>query len=354
LREGVEMWRQMNTVNTVVATTGSERKSIPNNWPLLYPNIVKFITWLKDEVEKDGTHPLLIMLRGSDRIRQGDAEYRNHELAQLDSDLAELEGTPGISRVIMKMRNDTEFFDERSVLWFGAKYKRRGSLVEFIPEETTRQTPDIGLVDPKTRLKAVIEVKHLDLIAAVNLVIQAIQGTTSRFVVDIRIQDELLYENQADNLARIIIDKLRDLSASTDGVAPYSQEWPKRWRFDLIPNADGELRPTAVRFVHWGRTLEVPKVRDRLVRVLNKARGQLLDYSPNGINIIAVYVDDSSIKEDIAKEALYKDPGLFVSADYREITALQYVVQRIVPDEELLPNRNNRHFENGNLGSLKL
>jgi hypothetical protein len=106
--------------------------------------------------------------------------------------------------------------------------------------------------------------------------------------------------------------------------------------------------------VHWGRTLEVPKVRDRLVGILNKARGQLLDYSPEGINIIAVYVDDSSIKEDIAKETLYDDPGLFQSLDYQGITALQYVVQRVVPDEELFPNPKNMHFKNGDLESLKL
>jgi hypothetical protein len=92
-----------------------------NDWAFLYPNIVKSVPWLKDEVETNGTNPLLTMLRGNDRIRQDDAEYRNHELEQLDSDLAELEGIPGVSRVILKMRNDTEFFDERAVLWFGAK-----------------------------------------------------------------------------------------------------------------------------------------------------------------------------------------------------------------------------------------
>jgi hypothetical protein len=316
--------------------------------------MIKSVTWLEGEVENNGTNPLLSILRMSSRIRQSDPEYRNHELEELDSDLAELEGTPGISRVIMKMRNDTEFFDERAVLWFGAKYKRRGSRVEFIPEVPRKQTPDISLVDQKTGLKATVEVKHLNLIAAVNFVIQAIQETSSRYAVDITIEDELRYENQADNLARVIIDKLRDLSATAKGTVPYREERPKRWRFDLIPNPDGELRRTPVRFVHWGRTLEVPKVRGRLVGILNKARGQLLDYSPDGINIIAVYVDDSSIKEDIAKETLYDDPGLFQHRDYHGITALQYVVQRIVPDEELFPNRNNEHFKNGDLESLKL
>lgn len=300
------------------------------------------------------THPLVFMLRVSERIRESDNEYRNPDLSELESDLEELKGTSGISRVISKMRNPSEFFDERASLWFAAKYKRRGWRVEFIPEIQNKETPDLSLHHDKLGTPVTMEVKHIDLRVPVFSAIRTISEIPSRYSVDLTISEELLYENQAANFASVIASRLRKMSETPDGVRPLTEELPGKWRFGLIPNSNRELRPTVVRMVHWPRLVQIPKIRDRLLRILDKARGQLVSYSPEGVNVIALYVDDSSVSWDTVKATLYEEPGLFNSKDYEGVTAAKYVVQRITHDEELFPNANNVHVGNGQLKSLEL
>lgn len=85
------MWSQA-TAEVRSGCLGKDREmDVPADWTSLYSKVVKSIPWLRDEFDNNETNPLVTMLRGSDRIRRDDADYRNYDLAQLDCDLAELQ-----------------------------------------------------------------------------------------------------------------------------------------------------------------------------------------------------------------------------------------------------------------------
>ena len=56
--------------------------------------------------------------------RDTDPSYQNPDLVDLDNDLAESAGTPGLSKLALSMNDKNGYFDHRACLWFAAKYKR--------------------------------------------------------------------------------------------------------------------------------------------------------------------------------------------------------------------------------------
>lgn len=317
------------------------------------PHIVGSFNWLQAALDKNSDHPLATIIRLTEIIWKSDPSYRNPDLADLDVDLAEVEGTPGLSSVTSNMSVAANYFDHRASIWFAAKYKRAGLKIQFIPESSGKKTPDLSLSDDKAILTAFLEVKHAGLKTPIELIIRKIQTTPSRYSVRLMIEAELSYSNQAENLARTVTDMLRNLSESDDVEQFRNIELPGIGKCELIRHQDGEEKMTGL-MITWNGGISIPKIYDRLSQLIDKAREQLTDYSPHGINIVGLYVDDDSIKSDIVETTLLKEPGLFNSPEYLNLTAVKYVRQMVGHQESLFINERNDHVKNGEVGKLRL
>jgi len=309
--------------------------------------------WIRDSLKNDGEHPLVHMIRSSDAIWEMDSSYRNPDLESLDHDLAELEGTPGFSRIAASMKDAENYFDHRASVWFAAKYKRAGRRVEFILESPGTKTPDLALTDDKTGLTAYLEVKHVGLKTPIETVIRKIQAIPSQYSVHLTIKVDIPYNNQAQNLARIVTEKIHALSESSNVEESAELDIPGVGKCQFFRSKHGERKMTGVS-VSWPGTVSVPRIISRLSQLIGKAREQLTSYSPSGVNVICLYVDDESIKSDIAETTLLKDPGLFNLPEYTEVSAVKYVRQMIGHQEVLFPNERNSRTRSGELGSLGL
>lgn len=317
------------------------------------PNTIKLFPWLRVELSRGGDHPLASIIRFSDVTGGGDSSYQNTDLVDLDNDLAELMGTPGLSKLALSMKDKDSYFDHRACLWFAAKYKRAGYDIEFIPEVSGKKTPDMLLRDSTTGLAAILEVKHVSLITSMLPMIEEIRAVPSTFSVRLTINVELPYSNQAENVARIVTDKLRSISLNDENAVSYQFLIPGIGEFELIRNREGKKEMTGV-MITSPRVISVPKICERLSQLIDKARTQLTSHSPGGINVICLYVEDLTIKPDIAELTLSKEPGLFGFPDYMNVAAVKYVRQMVGHEERLFMNAHNAHVKTGEIVRLRL
>src|SRR5437879_165417 len=262
------------------------------------PNIIKLFPWLQVELSKGGDHPLARIIRFSDLVGGTDPSYQNPDLVDLDSDLAELSGTPGLSKLVLSMNDKNSYFDHRACLWFGAKYKRAGYYVEFIPEVPGKKTPDMLLRDNSTGLTAFLEVKHVSLNTSMLPIIEEIRAVPSGYSVRLSINVELPYINQAENVARIVTEKLRSISLDAENKVSYHFVIPGIGEYDLIRNREGKKDLTGV-MITSPTIISIPKICQRLSQLIDKARTQLTSHSLGEINVICLYVEDITIKPDI-------------------------------------------------------
>jgi hypothetical protein len=102
------------------------------------------------------------------------------------------------------------------------------------------------------------------------------------------------------------------------------------------------------------RLISIPKICQRLSQLMGKARTQLTSHSLSGINVICLYVEDLTIKPDIAEMTLNTEPGLFGFPEYLNIAAVKYVRQMVGHEERFFVNANNPHVKTGEIGRMGL
>ena len=251
------------------------------------------------------------------------------------------------------MNDKNSYFDHRVCLWFAVKYKRAGHYIEFISEALGKKTPDMLLRDNSTGLTAFLEVKHIDLNTSILPIIEEIRAVPSFYSVRLSINVELPYTNQAENVARIVTDKLRSISVDAENEVSYHFVIPGIGEYDLIRNSNGKKEMTGV-MITSPRIISIPEICQRLSQLIDKARAQLTSQSLGGINVICLYVEDLTIKPDIAEMTLKTEPGLFGFPEYLNIAAVKYVRQMVGHEEILFKNAHNAHVKTGEIERLRL